>query len=510
MGAVSGLFGLGGGAAGTSFAAPKMANIESGTDVNEIGAAGAKSDAALRQQQYLLNALQQQGGIQNQSNVYNQLQGIASGTGPNPAQAMLNQQTGNNVAQQAALMAGQRGAGANVGLMARQAGQQGGALQQQAVGQGATLQANQSLNAIGQAGNMANTQAANQIGATGAVTSANQAQQANLLNALGAKNTAAVASQNNVNTANAGLAESQMQGTQKGIGGLFSSLGGAGSLLGGGKGGGGGGGGGGEGMGSSSNSPYAPGASEPGPYEPQAHGGLIKGYDNGGAVSANQIAPPPQPPQGPQSSFGQFLSQVNNPAPVAETPPPPPPESSSSGGGGGGAGGLLGALGLVYGAGKGIGDFFGKTSNSTYTGTGGVGPGGGDNSGGGEGLGSGPSLGGGGGGGTGASSGPPSGGDTKFAPPPDLPGYFPGGMVPVMVSPGEKIVAPEKVTKAAGGKVEARTVPGKAKVKGDNQKNDIVSTSLPAGSIVVPRTHSHSPGSAAAFVRMTLAKRGRK
>lgn len=138
-------------------------------------------------QQALLNALQAQNGLGNQTQVYNQLQGVVNGTGPNPAQAMLNQATGQNVANQAALMAGQRGASSNVGLMARQAAQQGANIQQQAVGQGATLQANQSLNALGQAGNMANTMASNQIGQTNAnaagalneqqiLQSANQAQ----------------------------------------------------------------------------------------------------------------------------------------------------------------------------------------------------------------------------------------------------------------------------------------------------------------------------------------------
>ncbi len=121
-------------------------------------------------------------GLQNvagqQQMTADMLQGIANGTGPNPAQAMLNQQTGANVAQQAALMAGQRGAGANVGLMARQAAQQGAGIQQQAVGQGATMQANQSLGAIGQMGAqqqaMAGTQG--QIAGIGAgLTAAQQA-----------------------------------------------------------------------------------------------------------------------------------------------------------------------------------------------------------------------------------------------------------------------------------------------------------------------------------------------
>lgn len=73
---------------------------------------------------------------------------IAAGQGPNPAQTMLNRATGQNVANQAALMAGQRGAGANVGLMARQAAQQGAATQQGAVGQAASMQAQQQIAAM--------------------------------------------------------------------------------------------------------------------------------------------------------------------------------------------------------------------------------------------------------------------------------------------------------------------------------------------------------------------------
>lgn len=84
--------------------------------------------------------------------VYNQQQGLANqllaqtqGQGPNPALAQLNQTTGQNVANQAALMASQRGASANPALLARQAAMQGANTQQQAVGQGATLQAQQQL-----------------------------------------------------------------------------------------------------------------------------------------------------------------------------------------------------------------------------------------------------------------------------------------------------------------------------------------------------------------------------
>ena len=85
-------------------------------------------------------------GIQaQQQGLANQLQAETQGGGPNPAQAALAQNTGTNVANQAALMAGQRGAGANAGLIARQAAQQGASTQQQAVGQAANLQAQQQL-----------------------------------------------------------------------------------------------------------------------------------------------------------------------------------------------------------------------------------------------------------------------------------------------------------------------------------------------------------------------------
>jgi hypothetical protein len=167
----------------------------------------------------LLSALQAQHGLQNQSQVYNQYQNLAAGQGPNPAQAMLNQATGQNVSNQAALMAGQRGAGSNVGLMARQAGQQGAQIQQQAAGQGASMQAQQALNAIGQAGGMANTMASNQIGQTNANVQAQQNEQNMLLNANQA--------QNNIQGQ---LANTGMQGQQKVVGGLMNAAGLVGGL----------------------------------------------------------------------------------------------------------------------------------------------------------------------------------------------------------------------------------------------------------------------------------------
>lgn len=138
---------------------------------NQLGQSGGLSaqQNALNQQRAMNQALsggvnaqnQALSGLQNVGNqqaaLGQQYQNIANGTGPNPAQAALNQATGQNVANQAALMASQRGAGANIGLLARQAAQQGAATQQQAVGQGATMQAQQEMNAL--SGLSANQQA---------------------------------------------------------------------------------------------------------------------------------------------------------------------------------------------------------------------------------------------------------------------------------------------------------------------------------------------------------------
>lgn len=267
MGAIGGLLGLNGGSSGSGYGNPERANIVNPTSPDQISNAYTGVQGSLQGQNALLAALQGQNGLSNQNQVYGQLQGIANGTGPNPAQAMLNQATGQNVANQAALMAGQRGAGSNVGLIGREAAQQGANTQQQAAGQAATLQANQSLNAIGQAGNLANTQAANQIGQTNANTSAQQAEQQNLLNTQLGVNNANVASQGNINNANSSMANTTMQGQQGLLGGLLNAAG--------------------VGVG-------------------KAQGGEIVKYADGGDASAFQ---------GPQSKFGQFLSGVQSGGP---------------------------------------------------------------------------------------------------------------------------------------------------------------------------------------------------
>lgn len=271
MGSVIGEVGtlFGGGANNSGFSA-------SGTGIHnpvadyQYGQALENSSDALTQQKQLMQALNAQNGIGNQSQVFNQLQGVANGSGSNPAQAMLNQATGTNVANQAALMAGQRGASANPALMARQAAQQGAGIQQNAAGQAAVLQANQSLGALGQMGGMANQQAANQIGGVGSYNQFAQNQQKLIGDQLNAENNANVAMQSNMNNTNQSMAGVNAGNSAKAVGGAMNSIAGV-DTSGGGGGGGAGGGGGGGGM--------------------EKVAGMIAGA-KGGSVGENEITPP--------------------------------------------------------------------------------------------------------------------------------------------------------------------------------------------------------------------------
>jgi hypothetical protein len=176
------------------------------------------------QNQDLIRALLGQNALQNQSSVFNQLQGVANGQGPNPALAQHNIMTGQNVANQAALQAGQRGASANPGLIARQIGQQGAQIQQQGAGQSALLQALQQLQALGQLGGMANTQA-------GQLQSAVQGNTGQLLGGANIGNQANVANTGNMNETNQRMAGVNANNTKEAYGALakgLSAYGGAG------------------------------------------------------------------------------------------------------------------------------------------------------------------------------------------------------------------------------------------------------------------------------------------
>lgn len=223
------LAGIFNGDKGSNFTA-NTAGITNPTDAGQLAEAHGETQSGLGQQQQFVNALQAQNGIGNQSQVYNQLQGIAAGTGPNPAQAALANATGANTSNQAALMAGQRGAGANAGLIARQAAQQGAANQQNSIGQGAALQAQQSLNAVGQAGQIAGQQVGQQAGALGTYNQLAQNNQGMQQTAAGQLNSTNVQNTSQQNSSNAGVAGVNAQAQNKVTSGIVSTL--SGGLLG--------------------------------------------------------------------------------------------------------------------------------------------------------------------------------------------------------------------------------------------------------------------------------------
>jgi hypothetical protein len=209
----------------------QQANLQNPSTVEQANQQYKNVQDVIASQQAFLQAIQAQNGLQNQTNVYNQMQNIANGTGPNPAQAMLNQQTSKNIANQAALMAGQRGAAANPALMARLAAQQGANLQQQAVGQGATLQANQQLAALGNMGNIAGQQVGNQLNAQGQLSGTALGAQGNILQGITGQNNAAVGNISQANQIDSQIARENaarqaqiVQGIASGVGSAMTGV----------------------------------------------------------------------------------------------------------------------------------------------------------------------------------------------------------------------------------------------------------------------------------------------
>lgn len=88
-----------------------------------------------------------------------------------------------------------------------------------------------------------------------------------------------------------------------------------------------------------------------------------------------------------------------------------------------------------------------------------------------------------------------------------------GGKIDAMVSPGERFIPPELVEAVKKGHVKASHVapkiPGKAKVKGDDEKNDIVPAKLEVGGVVIPRTKADNDADAQEFLK-ALAKEKEK
>ncbi len=487
MGFVGGLLGTAGGQNGTGVQGPSQANILNPTNVNQANQQYGNAQAALGQQQSFVNAVNQANGVGNQSQVFNALQGVANGTGPNPAQAQLAQATGANVANQAALMAGQRGSGANVGLLARQAAQQGAATQQQAAGQAASLQSQQQLNALNAQGNIATNQANQQANAVQGLNTATQGEQGQILGSIAAQNNANVGMQSNINTANAGLTGQTMQGQQNLLGNVAGGLGSALGL---------------------------------------AQGGMIPKYADGGGVApaTTQLqGAPPSASQGPQSAVGQHFFAQNNPtqAPLTGASAagntigkglgmglkagynalfgPSNPGTSVSGTPGSAS---LDQLSMPGGVANndvsntmagGMGDAGGLTSNTGPAATADMG-------------GAMEAL---------AAQGGMLGQITQLAPVLAMMAAE-GGKVPALVSPGEQYLPPKEAKEVVKGKKDplktGERIPGKPKFPGNDYRNDTVPKTLEAGGIVIPNEvmqSKHPHWAAMKFVQATMAKNGK-
>lgn len=195
----------------------------------------AFAQKGLGNQANFVNQLMANNGIKNldyvfgqQRNLADQLRRQSLGQGPNPALAQLNQTTGQNIANQAGLMASQRGAGANAGLIARQAAQQGAGIQQQAIGQAATLNAQQQLAAIQALQNL-HAQMGNQAAQRTDQTANNlQAYNQGAQNIYG-QNLGAIANQNQnqlgMQGLNAGVAQQNANTNAQIAGGLLGATG---------------------------------------------------------------------------------------------------------------------------------------------------------------------------------------------------------------------------------------------------------------------------------------------
>ncbi len=190
------------------------------------------------------------------------------------------------MAQTGALMASSRGASANPGMIARQAGLAGGQLQQQAVGQGATMQANQSLGALGQMGGIAGQQVGEQMGANQGLTAGQQASYQSILDQIKSQNNTAAGLQENINSGNVSQANSARDMAGKVVGGGLQGVSTLGGLA-----------------GDTSPPSNAPAPGTVGPPKPP-------GMADGGQV----------PPPGPRSAIGQMLMARGGKVPAKVSP----------------------------------------------------------------------------------------------------------------------------------------------------------------------------------------------
>ena len=457
----------------------QSANIQNGTNVGQLNAAYQGAQNGLNQQQTLAGQVAPgtQQGLNTQNALTGQLEGVVNGTGPNAAQAALNQNTSTNVANQAALMAGQRGSAANPGLIAREAAQQGAATQQQAVGQGATLQAQQAIAAQQQLAGLAQTQVGQGAQAIQGVNNAQQNEQNILQGANTSANNANVAMQSNINNVNAGVSAANQQqagNIVNGIGGALSNVPVIGSLF--------------EKGGEVSDHHCAgPKCTDRAHYaHMMADGGSLQVTGSpaqvgvGPWLNSNTSAAAPNVSSAPiaQPNVGNpfaFLDKKKSPGSSAPSVPGPsggtPITGMDTGAGSAAQASQDATMPIDAGAGSNISDILSA-----------VGPA--------------------------AELAQANGGMIDWHE-----HFSGGGAVPAMVSAKERYLNPEEVRKVVqegADPLKLGTVfKGKAKVKGDSLKNDTIKTSLQEGGVVIPRhittmKSPHKSDKAALFVHKAV------
>lgn len=527
----------------------QSANIQQAVSPEQAAQANAQAQSGIGQQQNFVNALQAQNGIGNQSNVFNQQQQLANqlqlqaqGGGPNPAQAALNQATGQNIQNQAALMASQRGTSSNPGLMSRQAAMQGANIQQQAVGQGATMQAQQQIAAQhalqaqqGMMGNLAGQQVGQQAGAISGLNQAIQGNQSNMLGAINAQNQANIQNASQQNQANAGIAQQNAKQSGDLFGGLIQGAGSAGAAL----------------LSDERLKKNVKPAEKESyqfldslkPHSYEYKDPNLEGAGPGKHVSvmAQELEKTPlgkqmvkEGPSGKMVDYAQGMAQMLaaqadlherlkaiehgkpyadggavEPAPMAPATAMAPPSmnqpnsmglptvdwNSQPSRAGSAAGKFL----------SGMGGGMGGDKSESFKG--------GASAGNAVGMGIGKGI------GALANALKPAKktefNDTPISSTPDVMMAAHGGRVPAVLSPGEKYLTPKQAKEVAKGEKSTeqvgKKVPGKAKVKGDSLENDTVPAKLQAGGVVIPRSvmNSKDPaGNAAKFVAAILAKKG--
>lgn len=179
MGFVGGLFG-----GGLGYETERAASPEQAQQLYR------QQQERLAQQQAFTQALQAQSpqAIAAQQQILGQLQQQAQGMGPSVAQGALAQATGQNVAQTAALMAGQRGVQADPGALAQRMAESGAKTQQQAAGQAATLRAQEQILAQQAATNLAGQQLGQISTAQGMGIQGLQGAQQNIMESIANRN----------------------------------------------------------------------------------------------------------------------------------------------------------------------------------------------------------------------------------------------------------------------------------------------------------------------------------